>query len=245
VTGSAIGTGSNGGGAFRALVIQHEQPTPGGYIHQWLEERGAEQDIYRIDIEDRTVDPRDYGMIVSLGSEFAAFDDSIPWLEKEKALLLGASEADVPVLGICFGGQLLARLLGGRSFRGEIAEIGWLPVRSSDPALVSGGPWFQWHFDTFTAPAGAQLIADSAAGPQAYTIGRSLGVQFHPEVTPEIMDSWVEVYRHELDQEGVDPDRLLQETYERAGETRAAAWRLFDGFLARAQRRSEEAVRGS
>ena len=228
---------------FAALVIQHEQPTPGGYVHQWLEERGADQDTYRIDVEERQVDARDYRLIVSLGSEFAAFDDSIPWLEKEKALLRQATDADVPVLGICFGGQLLARLLGGRSFRGEIAEIGWLPVRSQDPALVSDGPWFQWHFDSFTAPPGAQLIADSVAGPQAYTIGGSLGVQFHPEVTPQIMDSWVQVYRHELDQEGVDPDQLLKETYDRAEATRTAAWRLFDGFLARA-RRAGEIMRG-
>jgi GMP synthase-like glutamine amidotransferase len=237
---SARAASENG---LRALILQHEQPTPGGYVEQWLEERGAEQDVYRIDVEDREVAATDYEMIVSLGSEFAAFDDSIPWLEREKRLLLDAADADVPVLGICFGGQLLARLLGGTSFRGQIAEIGWLPVRSSDPQLISNGPWFQWHFDTFTAPPGSRLLADSVAGPQAYAIGRSLGVQFHPEVTPEIMDSWVEVYRHELDQEGVDPDRLLQETYDRAEETRAAAWQLFDGFLARA-RGAEEAVGG-
>lgn len=229
--------------ALRALVIQHEQPTPGGYVHQWLQERGAEQDVYRIDIETREIDPRDYGMIVSLGSEFAAYDDSVPWLGKEKELLLAASKADVPVLGICFGGQLLARVLGGSSFRAQTAEIGWLPVRSRDQALVSAGPWFQWHFDTFTVPPGARLIADSAAGPQAYTIGRSLGVQFHPEVTPEIMENWVRAYRHELDQEGVDPDRLLAETHSRAAQTRTAAWRLFDGFLDRA-RRVREVVGG-
>jgi GMP synthase-like glutamine amidotransferase len=229
---------------LRALVIQHEQPTPGGYVHQWLEERGAEQDVYRIDVEDRDVDARDYGMVVSLGSEFAAFDDSIPWIEKERRLLLDAGRAEVPVLGICFGGQLLARVLGGRSFRGEIAEIGWLPVRSEDRALISDGPWFQWHFDSFTAPPGARLIADSVAGPQAYTIGSSLGVQFHPEVTPEIMEAWVTAYRHELDQEGVDPDGLLKETYDRADDSRAAAWRLFDGFLARAHG-MKEAVGGS
>ncbi len=220
---------------MRALVVQHEQPTPGGYVNQWLEERGAEQDIYRIDVEQRAAEPRDYDMIVSLGSEFAAFDDSIPWLPRESQLLCEAVEGDVPVLGICFGGQLLARVMGGRSFRSEIAEIGWLPVRSSEPAMVGEGPWFQWHFDTFTLPPGAELIADSSAGPQAYTIGRSLGVQFHPEVTPEIMDAWVAAYRHELDQEGVDPDRLLSETYERADDTRAAAYRLFDGFLDRAR----------
>ena len=215
----------------RALIIQHEQPTPGGYVHQWLEDRGAAQDVFRIDVEEREVDPRDYDMIVSLGSEFAAFDDSIPWLEREKRLLAEAADADVAVLGICFGGQLLARVLGGRSFRGEVSEIGWLPVRTQVPELVTEGPWFQWHFDTFAPPPGARLMADSPAGPQAYAVGRSLGLQFHPEVTPEIMESWVAAYRHELDREGVDPDQLLTDTYRRADETRAAAYRLFDGFL--------------
>jgi GMP synthase-like glutamine amidotransferase len=223
----------DGRGRVRALVIQHEQPTPGGYVHQWLEERGAEQDIFRIDVEDREVDPTQYDMLVSLGSEFAAFDDTVPWIEREKRLLERAAQDEVPVLGICFGGQLLARVLGGRSFRGEQAEIGWLPVRTREPSLVAEGPWFQWHFDTFTVPPGAMLLADSPAGPQAYTAGRSLGLQFHPEVTPQIMDSWVAAYRHELDAEGVDPDQLLEDTYRRADDTRAAAWRLFDGFLKR------------
>jgi GMP synthase-like glutamine amidotransferase len=215
----------------RALVIQHEQPTPGGYVNQWLGDRGVDQDVFRIDLEEREVDPLQYDMIVSLGSEFAAFDDSVPWLEREMRLLTLAAEADVPVLGICFGGQLLARVLGGRSFRGEESEIGWLSVRTRVPELVSAGPWFQWHFDTFTPPPGAHLMADSSAGPQAYAVGRSLGLQFHPEVTPEIMELWVSAYRHELDQESVDPDQLLEDTYRRADETRAAAYRLFDGFL--------------
>lgn len=228
--------------ALRALVIQHEEPTPGGYVHEWLVQRGAEQDVYRIDIDDREVDPRGYGLIVSLGSEFPAFDDSIPWLAREQGLLATATEADVPVLGICFGGQLLARTLGGRSFRGE-AEVGFLPVRTLDEGLVPEGPWFQWHFDTFTLPPGAELIADSVVGPQAFTIGRSLGVQFHPEVTPEIMDRWVAAYPHELQQEGVDPDQLLEETRRRADDTRALAWRLFDGFLDRVAGLSE-VVRG-
>src|SRR5579862_6961521 len=233
MTGEKANGATGRGDGFRALIIQHEEPTPGGYVAEWLEERSADQDVYRIDLEGRTVDPRDYAMIVSLGSEFPAFDDSVPWLGKEMKLLREAARADVPVLGICFGGQLLARTLGGESFRGEIAEIGWLPVRSSDEAAVSNGPWFQWHFDSFTPPPGSQLLADSGAGPQAFRIGRSLGLQFHPEVTPEIMDLWVEAYRHELDEEGVDPDQLLRETYARADETRAAAWRLFDGFLSR------------
>jgi GMP synthase-like glutamine amidotransferase len=228
-------------GKLRALIVQHEGATPAGYASEWLDERGADVDVLRIDVEARDVDPRDYGLLVSLGSEFAAFDDSVPWLEREIRLFRAAGEADVPHLGICFGGQLLARTLGGESFRGGQAEIGWLPTRTRDSALVSEGPWFQWHFDTFTPPPDATVIAETDAGPQAYVVGRSMGVQFHPEVTPEIMESWVGVYRHELDAEGVDPDALLEETYRLAAASRAAAWRLFDGFFERVARPKENA----
>jgi GMP synthase-like glutamine amidotransferase len=223
----------------KALVLQHEQPTPGGLILDWLEERGADIDLHRIDVEDRDIDPREHDLLVSLGSEFAAFDDTIPWIPKEMDLLRRASREDVPVLGICFGGQLLARTLGARCWRSDESEIGWLPVRSKDPELVPQGPWFQWHFDTFETPQGAELIADSPVGPQAYTVGRSLGTQFHPEVTPEIMHEWVRVYRHELEEEGVDPDRLLEETHERWKRTKASSWKLLDRWLERVAKLTE------
>jgi hypothetical protein len=112
-----------------------------------------------------------------------------------------------------------------------VAEIGWLPVRTTDPELVPEGPWFQWHFDTFTTPPGATLIAETDIGPQAFVSGRSLGLQFHPEVTPEIMHDWVRAYRHELDGEGVDPDALLAETDRNAEENRRTAMRLLERFL--------------
>jgi GMP synthase-like glutamine amidotransferase len=130
-------------------------------------------------------------------------------------------------------------VLGGEVFRAEREEIGWLPIETRDPELVSEGPWFQWHFDTFAPPRGARVIATTSVGPQAYVIGRSLGVQFHPEVTPEIMESWVAVYRHELDQHGVDPDKLLAETHERSDTFRALSWKLLDRFLERVARPRE------
>ena len=142
-----------------------------------------------------------------------------------------AVDEDVPVLGLCFGGQMLARVLGADVYRSDQSEIGWLPVRTADPDLVPDGPWFQWHFDAFTAPPGATVVAETDVGPQAFVAGRSLGLQFHPEVTTEIMDDWVRVYRHELDGDGVDPDALLEETYRRADESRGNAMQLFDRFL--------------
>ena len=220
-------------GAFRALIVEHERATPGGLVYDWLDDYDAEVEELRIDVEEREVDPAGYDLIVPLGSEFAAYDDTVPWIEREKRLLQRATEADVPVLGICFGGQLLARVLGGRCFRAPGSEIGWLPVRTRDPELVPEGPWFQWHFDTFTAPEGATVLAETDLGPQAYVIGHSLGVQFHPEVTPAIMEDWVRVYRHELDGDGVDPDALLQETYDRAASAHDSSRRLLDTYLER------------
>jgi GMP synthase-like glutamine amidotransferase len=237
-----VSTNTTTGDGWRALVIQHEEPTPPGLIASWLEERGARVETLRIDEQDpRDLDPRDYGLIVSLGSEFGAYQDDLEWIGHEMDLLRDAAEADVPILGVCFGGQLLARVLGGDVFRSETEEIGWLPVGSREPELVPDGPWFQWHFDTFTPPPGARVIAENEVGPQAYVIGRSLGVQFHPEVTPEIMDSWVRAYRHELDEHGVDPDRLLKQTHEQSASTRATSLKLLDTFLDRVARPRERA----
>src|SRR5207237_7798060 len=112
-----------------------------------------------------------------------------------------------------------------------------------DPELVAEGPWFQSHFDSFTLPPGARLIAETDIGPQAYLIGRSLGLQFHPEVTPEIMAAWVGAYRHELDTEGVDPDALLEETRRRAATARANAERLLNAYLDRVARITSRPVR--
>jgi GMP synthase-like glutamine amidotransferase len=214
----------------RALILQHEAATPPGLMTAWLAEQSAQVETLRIDEDPRLVDARNFDLIVSLGSEFAAFDDSVPFVSREALLFEDAREFDVPILGLCFGGQMLARVLGARLFRSERSEIGWLPVRSNDPDLIGEGPWFQWHFDTFTAPPGAKVIAETDVGPQAFVAERSLGLQFHPEVTPEIMDRWVRVYPHELKAEGVDPQGLLKETRRRAGEARKMTWRLLNSF---------------
>jgi GMP synthase-like glutamine amidotransferase len=228
--------------ALRALILQHEEPSPPGHVTEWLAGHDARVETFRIDIDDREVDPTGYDLIVSLGSEFAAFDDSKPFVPREAKLMRTAIDADVPVLGLCFGGQMLARVLGGEVFRGPQSEIGWLPVRSQDPELVPDGPWFQWHFDSFTLPPGATQIAESDVGPQAFVAGRSLGLQFHPEVTTQIMDDWVRAYRHELDGDGVDPDELLEETKQRATESKRMAWQLFERYLNDVAALSEEAA---
>ena len=140
---------------LRALIIQHEEPTPPGFVNEWLDEHEAIVETFRIDIDDREVDPSDYDLIVSLGAECAAFDDSMPFVPREARLMRRAVDADVPVLGLCFGGQMLARVLGGEVFRSDVSEIGWLAVRSNEPELVPEGPWLEGSSSAHSVATGS------------------------------------------------------------------------------------------
>jgi GMP synthase (glutamine-hydrolysing) len=218
-------------GVRRTLIVQHEIDAPSGLIGEWLDEHAVDIDVLRIDIESRVVDPIQYDLIVSLGSDRAAYDDSLPFVATEQLLLRQAVEARVPVLGICFGAQLLARALGGDVSRARRLELGWVPVHTRDPELIGEGPWFQWHSDAFTLPPTARLIAESDVGPQAYIVGRSLGLQFHPEVTPTIVEGWLRAYPQILVSAGVDPETLFLETARRAADSRLVMRRLLQRYL--------------
>lgn len=219
---------------MRALVIQYDADAPAGLVSAWLRDRGVEEETYLVSADRAPVpDPRAYDLIVPLGSEAAAYDDTVPWLADQLSFVRRAADAEIAVLGICFGSQLLARALGGEAKRNMRPEIGWVSISTDDPDLVAEGPWLEWHYDTFTLPPGATLIAESDAGPQAYTISRSLGVQFHPEVTLEIVGDWVRDGRDQLERARLDPGRLLAETREQDAGNRERARRLFDTFIER------------
>ncbi|MFT4087818.1 MAG: hypothetical protein QM658_11845 [Gordonia sp. (in: high G+C Gram-positive bacteria)] len=96
----------------------------------------------------------------------------------------------VPMFGVCFGGQLLADVLGGSALPGLRPEYGFTPVQTDDPLLVGPGPWFEFHHDVIAPPPGARVVARTASGVQAFTSGPHLGVQFHPEATLECLRAW-------------------------------------------------------
>jgi GMP synthase-like glutamine amidotransferase len=215
----------------RVLLIEHERVTPAGLVNDWLEAHDA--DVHAVAIAEVVEHdaPQAYDLIVSLGSEVSAYDDGVPWIGGELQLLGEAVAADVPVLGICFGGQLLARALGADVFRAREPEIGWRELESMSVDLIPVRPWFQWHFDTFSRPPGATLLARNEAGPQAFMHGRSLGLQFHPEVDVEIINNWAVIYRHELDEHGVDAHELLAHTRGVADTAREVSWALLEGYF--------------
>ena len=97
----------------------------------------------------------------------------------------------MPILGVSFGGQARARALGGSVAPGPRPEIGYTWIHSDDRDLIPPGPWFQFHYDRWQVPPTAREIARTPLASQAFVLGRSLGVQFHPEVTPDALAEWM------------------------------------------------------
>jgi GMP synthase (glutamine-hydrolysing) len=221
------------------LVIGHETdtdtvPVLAGTLTTWAADRGVT--VVPVVAGQSMPDPADLDAVAVLGSAQGAWDDDVPWLDSEIDYLRSTIAAGTPVLGICFGGQLLARVLGGRAEPASgRRENGWQEITTTAPDEVPAGPWMEFHFDTFTAPPSSEVLATSPRCDQAFRQGPHLGLQFHPEVTPAEFDLWMaRLSAERLIELGIDPSALRAETVARAEESRVASWGLFDRFAERA-----------
>jgi len=216
-----------------ALVLEHEADAPAGLLGDWATARGIALEV--VGTDGPLPDPAGRPFVVALGSEASAWDDRVPWLAAERAVLDRALAGEVPVLGICFGGQHLARALGGLVSPAPRSEVGWLEVETLAPDVVPPGRWLQWHRDAFTLPPGAELLARSPVGVQAFRRGPHLGVQFHPEVTPAIALGWARDYPESMARAETDLATVRAGGEAHAADARVRAFALFDAFLASAR----------
>ena len=236
--------GCGTGGRARGVIVVHD--VTGAAAVGELGTIGERMTQHDIDIELVTSgeqpfpDPAAADLIVVLGSDRAAYDETIPWLAGELAFLREATQVGTPVLGICFGGQLLARVLGGTVQPAQRHELGWFGVMTADPAVVPAGPWMESHWDMFTMPPGACRLAWTPDAEQAFQLGPHLGLQFHPEITPTVFETWAACWQtsgrdRELSAQGVDLAVLRAEIARRSDVSRTASYALFDEFWARAR----------
>lgn len=216
------------------LILQHGLDSPPGLLGEWLDGRGIEYSVHSTWLDPLPDDPAELAWIASLGSEHTPTRVEAPgWVENEVDFLRRALDARVPVLGLCFGGQALAAAAGARVNVCEPPEIGWMEVATIDEQIVPRGPWLHYHYDLFEPPAGARTIARSGAGPAAFTLDGSLGLQFHPESTPEIAADWARQDVNRLEAIGIDPVALAEQGARLGAASEEAARRLFDGWWAR------------
>jgi GMP synthase-like glutamine amidotransferase len=224
----------------RALVIEHDESGPSAGVGERLAERGHQLDVFRV-LDDQAdpvctkayPDATSYDVLVVTGSPWSVTDtDSIgSWIGREIEMVRTAHDAGVAVLGLCFGGQVLSTALGGEVRRVDTPEFGWHEVDTDLPDAIAPGPWFEWHYDGFTVPDGATEIARTAVSPQAFRIGRSVGTQFHPEITAEIVNLWISMDGRALRAHGVDPAVMAARTADEVVANRARSDVLVDWFL--------------
>ncbi len=185
----------------RVLALQHIWDDPPGYLGEIMQEYDIACDIVNVE-EESIPDSEGYNALISLGGAQHAYDDGkYPYFVPEKALLRHLVEQDIPYLGICLGGQLLASAMGATVARHSMTELGFYEVHlteegKSDP-LFQGLPDYQqvfhWHEDIFDIPRGGAKLATSENAPnQAFRVGRrAYGVQYHIELTPAMLDNWL------------------------------------------------------
>ena len=230
----------------RVIFIEHDHVSAGGPIWAQFERRGYEITRFVIVDEENAKTPNvtpiwpdllRFDVVVVMGAPYAAYDDHVigNWLLPQVEKMRQVHNAGIPIMGICFGGQLMSRVLGGTVSRSPRAELGWFEIESNDESLIPRGPWFQYHWDRFTFPPGSTQIARNELCPQAYVYGRTLGVQFHPEIDADILDLWLamEGGRAEAESEGVVVEDLRTQTKNLEKQSNQRGYDLVDQFLDR------------
>lgn len=243
----------------RVLVLQHVAAEPLGVLDPML--RGAGHRIRYVNFArhpDAVPKLDRYQALIVLGGPMQV-GDGTPHLALECRLLEEALKRQIPTLGICLGGQLLAHVLGARVGPCEPPEIGWYEVQptenaSADPVLQPldrARPVFQWHHWDFDCPVGAVDIAHSAeSGCQAFRAGSDAwGFQFHLELDERLIRRWLtlDFYRDDLARSGLarTPEDIRQDTHAHLPATLALADRIFGNWMGRLDAPRQRVVLGS
>ena len=223
---------------MHVTVVRHHAEDSPGFIGAAFEARGARITTHLFPEEGPLPTAGDADHVVVLGAVPSVYDagQARTWIADELAWLRGADEAGVPVFGICFGAQALCAALGGRVVAAARKEVGWTVIDSYDPDLVPVGPWLQFHGDTCLPSPQAKILARGEVGVQAFTAGRHLAVQFHPEVDGAQLRLWLDAGAGErVRQAGLDPDAFLAETVMQEPAARARADALVAAAILLAQ----------
>lgn len=185
----------------QVYILQHVWGDPPGLFEQLLHAHKIPYKIVDVEVASPPTDVDDMTALVVLGGLQYAGSDSDPLLNAEKALMRNASARDIPILGICLGGQLLASACGASVVQGQSVQIGFyenqLTADGLQDAIFEGigaqHQVFHWHNDGFYLPDGAVLLErGSTTYGQSFRYGRrGYGVQYHPELTPAMLHDWV------------------------------------------------------
>ena len=181
-----------------------------------------------------------YSGIISMGAHAGVLEeDKHAWMSHERKIMKWALDTETPLLGLCFGSQLLASAAGGRIYKAETGEFAWtkvdmLPAAANDPVIGTLGETvdaFQFHYDNIELPKNAVLLGESNGTIEAFRVGSSAwATQFHPEVGLSQQLAWLSTYRGAFIREGIDITEQIAKSHELAASYRKQAWDLSEAF---------------
>ena len=181
-----------------------------------------------------------YSGIISMGAHAGVLEESKhAWMSHERKIMQWALDTETPLLGLCFGSQLLASAAGGRIYKAETGEFAWtkvdmLPEAANDPVIGTLGETvdaFQFHYDNIELPKNAVLLGESNGTIEAFRVGSSAwATQFHPEVGLSQQLAWLSTYRGAFIREGIDINEQIAKSHELAASYRKQAWDLSEAF---------------
>ena len=191
-------------------IFQHSATESPGYFATFLDEHSIPWHLIRIDQGEPVPEsPEGFSGLCFMGGVMSV-NDELPWIPKILSLIRQAVQQDMPVIGHCLGGQLIAKALGGVVTRNPTKVIGWWHVTSTLSATAR--EWFgdapnfevfHWHGDTFSIPPGAEhVLTGEYCATQAFVIGPHVGMQYHIEMTEAMIRAWIKHW----DQDVADPD---------------------------------------
>lgn len=224
---------------MRVLSVNHGPSVGGGIFDELVVREGHELARWMVPDGEHDARPQAYDAIMVFGGAMHPDEDGRhPWLSGEAEFLREALSAEIPLLGVCLGAQLIARAAGAWVGPAATPEVGWLPVELTaagreDPvlaALPSPVTALQWHFYTYEVPPGGVELARSPACTQAFSIGgHAWGIQFHAEATQRMVERWVAEDVAELP---LPSEELLEATKEHIAGWNRAGNQLCAAFLA-------------
>lgn len=222
---------------MNVLILKHAEIEGPGLIEDFLVQQDISYQTLDLYLNMPLPKPENFTHILILGGPMNVYEeDQYPFLRNEDLFIKEAIQRGKSILGICLGAQLIAKALGAKVFKAPGKEIGWYDVSltrvgSQDP-LFSNLPKkfsvFQWHEDTFEIPEGGQWIAKSSpVSHQAFRYGENVyGLQFHLEVTEEMIRQWMEVYENEDEK-----TEILTQTERKIGSSKKRGMNLFTKFF--------------
>jgi len=228
---------------MKILVIQNCKTEGIGLYEEYLKERGIDYYVFPAFTGKRFPPIKQFDAFIVGGTPISVYElHKYRFLRNERRYLKKVIQLNKPYLGICFGGQLLARLLGAEVRRNAVMEIGGYEVKLTPDGkknrffkeLPSRFPVFHWHGDTFDIPKGAKLFVQGIdCKNQAFSHNKTLALQFHLEVTSKEASIWADKYRKELKRVNKTKQQVVKESQVREKKMKRLAFLLLDNFLER------------